>query len=71
MTQEVVAEKNLVGKQLIDKGKQLVGQMDSAAQTNYHPYPKPLATYENVVSDRKLFMETLEKLHLMMGTKFM
>ncbi|KAM0944164.1 putative transcription factor & chromatin remodeling ARID-HMG family [Dioscorea sansibarensis] len=80
MTQEVVAEKNLVGKQLIDKGKQLVlpesgstqvGQMDSATQAKYQPYPKPLATYESVVSDRKLFMETLEKLHLMMGTKFM
>ncbi|KAJ0988998.1 hypothetical protein J5N97_007354 [Dioscorea zingiberensis] len=76
MTQEVVAEKSLVGKQLIDKDKQLVLESgllaaDAANQPNYHPYPEPLETYENVVSDPNLFMQTLQKLHRMMGTKFM
>ncbi|KAA8527929.1 hypothetical protein F0562_035202 [Nyssa sinensis] len=39
--------------------------------SNYHPYPSPLARYEDVVVCPKLFMETLEKLHAAMGTKFM
>lgn len=38
---------------------------------NYIPYPTPLAKYEDVVITQKLFMDTLEKLHAMMGTKFM
>ncbi|RDX97866.1 High mobility group B protein 15, partial [Mucuna pruriens] len=35
------------------------------------PYPPPLAKYEDVVANPKLFMFTLEKLHASMGTKFM
>lgn len=38
---------------------------------NYHQYPPPLAKYEDIVSSPKLFMVTLEKLHAIMGTKFM
>ncbi|XP_058093627.1 high mobility group B protein 15-like isoform X2 [Magnolia sinica] len=38
---------------------------------NYCPYPPPLAKYEEVLSNGKLFMDTLEKLHATMGTKFM
>ncbi|KAJ1443288.1 High mobility group box domain [Sesbania bispinosa] len=36
-----------------------------------HSYPTPLARYEEVVRNPKLFMFTLEKLHASMGTKFM
>ncbi|XP_077228760.1 high mobility group B protein 15-like [Tasmannia lanceolata] len=38
---------------------------------NFHPYPLPLAKYEEVTANAKLFMETLEKLHAALGTKFM
>ncbi|KAA8548409.1 hypothetical protein F0562_000093 [Nyssa sinensis] len=41
------------------------------APSNYHPYPPPLAKYEDVVACPKLFVATLEKLHAAMGTKFM
>ncbi|XP_021749149.1 high mobility group B protein 15-like isoform X2 [Chenopodium quinoa] len=34
-------------------------------------YPAPLAKYEDVVSNRQLFMTTLESLHAAMATKFM
>ncbi|CAL5413792.1 unnamed protein product [Camellia sinensis] len=40
-----------------------------AART-YLPYPPPLAKYEDVVINPKLFLDTLEKLHATMGTKF-
>ncbi|KAL9240113.1 hypothetical protein vseg_014370 [Gypsophila vaccaria] len=43
----------------------------SGASGSYKQYPAPLATYEQVVADRRLFMATLEKLHSVMGTKFM
>ncbi|XP_010413944.1 PREDICTED: high mobility group B protein 15-like [Camelina sativa] len=33
-------------------------------------YPSPLATYEQVVADKDLFMSTLSNLHSQMGTKF-
>ncbi|XP_045796419.1 high mobility group B protein 15-like [Trifolium pratense] len=36
-----------------------------------HLYPEPLAKYDDVVANPKLFMLTLEKLHASMGTKFM
>ena len=39
--------------------------------SKYHPYPQPLAKYEDIVSNPKNFMATLEKLHAVMGTKFM
>ncbi|CAN4120794.1 unnamed protein product [Withania somnifera] len=41
------------------------------APPNYHPYPPTLATYENVVASPQLFMDTLQKLHAAMRTKFM
>ncbi|GAB4844087.1 High mobility group B protein 15 [Ancistrocladus abbreviatus] len=41
------------------------------ASSIYHQYPPPLAKYEDVVANRRLFMDTLEKLHAAMGTKFM
>ncbi|KAL2530930.1 high mobility group B protein 15-like [Forsythia ovata] len=41
------------------------------AADSYHPYPPPLAAYEEVVGSRELFMDTLKKLHVAMGTKFM
>ena len=39
--------------------------------SNFRPYPQLDGKYEDVVSDPKLFMNTLEKLHVSMGTKFM
>jgi len=38
---------------------------------SYVQYPAPGATYEDVIVSTKLFMETLEKFHAAMGTKFM
>lgn len=37
----------------------------------YVKYPPALAKYEEVAADPRLFMQTLEKLHSTMGTKFM
>ncbi|XWS13426.1 hypothetical protein CRYUN_Cryun36dG0036400 [Craigia yunnanensis] len=39
--------------------------------SGYNPYPPPLARYEDVAANSKLFLDTLEKLHTTMGTKFM
>ena len=44
---------------------------DAAAASGYCLYPPPLARYEEVANNPKLFMSTLEKLHASMGTKFM
>ncbi|TMX03593.1 hypothetical protein EJD97_015707 [Solanum chilense] len=41
------------------------------APPNYQPYPLPLVKYENIVASPQLFMETLQKLHAFMRTKFM
>ncbi|KAF8402100.1 hypothetical protein HHK36_013052 [Tetracentron sinense] len=41
------------------------------APPSYHPYPPPLAKYEDVLSNPKVFMVTLQKLHATMATKFM
>lgn len=41
------------------------------ASSNYCPYPQPLAKYDDVAASPKLFVDTLEKLHASMGTKFM
>ncbi|KAL6524542.1 hypothetical protein OROHE_016213 [Orobanche hederae] len=38
---------------------------------NYHPYPPPMATYEDVLGSRDLFMDILKKFHASMGIKFM
>ncbi|KAK6161765.1 hypothetical protein DH2020_005146 [Rehmannia glutinosa] len=45
--------------------------MQSCYGSSYHSYPPPLATYQDVVGSRDLFMDTLKKLHVSMGTKFM
>ncbi|XP_022138724.1 high mobility group B protein 15 isoform X2 [Momordica charantia] len=34
-------------------------------------YPPPQATYEDIIGNPKIFMTSLEKLHSIMGTKFM
>lgn len=69
------------GRENDERGKQLVvvssASLDSspaaAAEAShiYCAYPPPLAKYEDVARDPKLFMETLVKLHEIMGTKFM
>ncbi|XP_022964253.1 high mobility group B protein 15-like isoform X1 [Cucurbita moschata] len=41
------------------------------APSNCVPYPPPQTTYEDLIADPKLFMASLEKLHSIMGTKFM
>ncbi|KAK4266525.1 hypothetical protein QN277_027427 [Acacia crassicarpa] len=41
------------------------------AASNYHLYPPALEKYDDVAADPKLFMQTLEKLHHSMGSKFM
>ncbi|XP_074287014.1 high mobility group B protein 15-like isoform X1 [Silene latifolia] len=43
----------------------------SMASASYSQYPSPLANYDEVVADPQLFMSSLEKLHSVMGTKFM
>lgn len=42
---------------------------EKEADTNI--YPSALATYDAVAASPDLFMETLEKLHKSIGTKFM
>lgn len=39
--------------------------------SGFNPYPPPLARYEDVIANPKLFMSTLENLHAAMRTKFM
>nr|XP_017218169.1 PREDICTED: high mobility group B protein 15-like isoform X2 [Daucus carota subsp. sativus] len=62
---------------MADQGKMAMPPSSSVAATetslplSYHPYPQPLARYEDVVVSRELFMDTLGKLHATMGTKFM
>lgn len=38
---------------------------------SFKMYPKTLAKYSDVISDKGLFMQTLEKFHSAMKTKFM
>lgn len=47
------------------------GAKQNSLPMSYHPYPQPLARYEDVVVSRELFMDTLGKLHATMATKFM
>ncbi|VFQ75917.1 unnamed protein product [Cuscuta campestris] len=37
---------------------------------SYYPYPPPLASYQDVMASPQLFMDTLQKLHASLGTKF-
>ncbi|KAF3457684.1 hypothetical protein FNV43_RR02342 [Rhamnella rubrinervis] len=41
------------------------------ASSSFILYPQPIAKYEDVVVNPKLFITSLEKLHASMGTKFM
>ncbi|KAM7488774.1 hypothetical protein LguiB_026258 [Lonicera macranthoides] len=51
--------------------KQTPLPIKQAPPLQYRPYPPPLAKYEDVVANPRLFMDTLGKLHAAMGTKFM
>ncbi|KAM7257323.1 hypothetical protein ACFE04_013064 [Oxalis oulophora] len=41
------------------------------ASSNVNTYPQPEARYEEIITDPKRFMSSLEKFHAAMGTKFM
>ena len=41
------------------------------AVVNYIRYPAAVAEYEDVKNNPRIFMASLEKFHLSMGTKFM
>lgn len=41
------------------------------ASSNCVPYPPPQTTYEDIIANPDIFMASLEKLHSIMGTKFM
>lgn len=57
---------------MVDGGVEAEHSSLSTAQTtSCHPYPPPLATYDEVVASPDLFIDTLKKLHLSMTTKFM
>ncbi|KAL0906689.1 hypothetical protein M5K25_025202 [Dendrobium thyrsiflorum] len=64
----------------LNKAKELPEPKPSARQeedkeiglnSNYQAYPEALASYQDVVESKSLFMESLEKLHRAMRTKFM
>ncbi|KAJ3697400.1 hypothetical protein LUZ61_001105 [Rhynchospora tenuis] len=57
-------------KRLMEGG---VGMENTNGNKNegYKLYPKPLAKYSDVISNKELFMQTLEKFHSAMKTKFM
>ncbi|PIA36054.1 hypothetical protein AQUCO_03400154v1 [Aquilegia coerulea] len=44
---------------------------DVVTSSKYYVYPQPLAKYEDIVANPKVFMNTLENLHATMRTKFM
>ncbi|KAI0492744.1 hypothetical protein KFK09_027020 [Dendrobium nobile] len=43
---------------------------ETELNSNYQAYPEALASYQDVVESKSLFMESLEKLHREMTTKF-
>ncbi|KAE9589292.1 putative transcription factor & chromatin remodeling ARID-HMG family [Lupinus albus] len=51
--------------------KSPLSKKESVPASSYCTYPAPLAKYEEVAENSKIFMFTLEKLHAEMGTKFM
>lgn len=59
------------GKMAMASSSCVAAKQSSLPAVSYHPYPQPLARYEDVVVSRELFMDTLGKLHATMGTKFM
>ncbi|KAI3746899.1 hypothetical protein L6452_09341 [Arctium lappa] len=50
------------------ENKNLVPVKEKAMQ--YYLYPPPIAQYEDVIANAKLFMDVLGKFHAAMGTKF-
>jgi hypothetical protein len=59
-----------------EKGKRLMEDGSGTENTIINKnvsvkLPEPLAKYSDVYSDKGLFMQTLEKFHLAMKTKFM
>lgn len=46
------------------------GEKTAMASSGFFMYPPPLATYEQVVDSPEMFIQTLEKLHAAMGSKF-
>ncbi|KAL1548391.1 high mobility group B protein 15-like [Salvia divinorum] len=56
---------------MVEQGDDGGGGGGAQTSSTYHSYPPPLATYEDVVCSRELFMDSLRKLHISMGTKFM
>ncbi|KAG6494065.1 hypothetical protein ZIOFF_049083 [Zingiber officinale] len=57
-------EENERGGEVAEKGK-----YDLETVMVDHHYPEPLAKYEDVIADPKLFTETLEDFHSRLGTK--
>ncbi|XP_074587946.1 high mobility group B protein 15-like isoform X2 [Curcuma longa] len=57
-------EENERGSEVAEKGKH-----DLETVMVDHHYPEPLAKYEDVIADPKLFTETLEDFHSRLGTK--
>ncbi|KAF8388418.1 hypothetical protein HHK36_027087 [Tetracentron sinense] len=62
---------------MVERGTEEGGGKESSpwplieAPRNIVTIPPPLAKYEDVKANRELFMDTLEKLHATVGTKFM
>ncbi|XP_042413801.1 high mobility group B protein 15-like [Zingiber officinale] len=61
---KVRMEENERGGEVAEKGK-----YDLETVMVDHHYPEPLAKYEDVIADPKLFTETLEDFHSRLGTK--
>ncbi|PWA90970.1 ARID DNA-binding domain, High mobility group box domain protein [Artemisia annua] len=44
---------------------------ENKSTMQYYPYPPPIARFEDVIANPKLFMDTLGNFHAAMGTRFM
>lgn len=66
---EVIATNK--GKEVLDPKPSIRQAGDEIEPSNYQAYPLALASYQDVVDSKSLFMESLEKLHHAMSTKFM
>ncbi|KAK8943731.1 High mobility group B protein 15 [Platanthera guangdongensis] len=68
---EVMA--NNKGKELLEPklSSKSSGDDEILPTSQYEVYPEALASYQEVVGNKTLFMESLEKLHFAMKTKFM
>lgn len=61
------------GKELLDPklSPKCSGDDEILPTSKYEVYPEAFASYQEVVANKTLFMESLEKLHFAMKTKFM